>query len=76
MILKNDTFKIAEILIHDNHDLINKAVGSWIREAGKRDQQKLIAFLDKYATTMPRITLRYALEKLEKEMKDRYMKTT
>ena len=76
MILKNDTFKIAEILVHDKHDLINKAVGSWIREAGKRDQQKLIAFLDKYATTMPRITLRYALEKLEKEMKDRYMKTT
>ena len=72
----DDTFKIAEILVHDKHDLINKAVGSWIREAGKRDQQKLIAFLDKYAATMPRITLRYAVEKLEKELKDRYMKTT
>jgi 3-methyladenine DNA glycosylase AlkD len=68
-----DTFKIAEILVHDNHDLINKAVGSWIREAGKRDKQKLLAFLDKYASTMPRITLRYSIEKLDKKLKDIYL---
>ena len=49
-----DTFKIAEILVFDKEDLINKAVGSWIREAGKRDNQKLVSFLDKYAATMPR----------------------
>jgi 3-methyladenine DNA glycosylase AlkD len=68
-----DTFKIAEILIHDKHDLINKAVGSWIREAGKRDKQKLLAFLDKYASNMPRITLRYSIEKLDKKLKDIYL---
>lgn len=70
----NDTFKVAEMLIHDPHDLIQKAVGSWIREAGKRDHQQLIGFLNTYAATMPRIMLRYAIEKLDKKLKDVYMK--
>jgi 3-methyladenine DNA glycosylase AlkD len=70
----DDTFMIAGLLIDDKHDLINKAVGSWIREAGKRDKLKLLAFLDKYAAVMPRVTLRYAVEKLDKKMKDFYMK--
>ena len=69
----DDTFKIAEILVYDNHDLINKAVGSWIREAGKKDEKKLKIFLDKYAATMPRVTLRYAVEKLDKDTKKHYM---
>ena len=68
-----DTFKIAEILVHDKHDLINKAVGSWVREAGKRDEAKLIGFLDKYGKTMPRVTLRYAIEKLDSNVKKKYM---
>jgi 3-methyladenine DNA glycosylase AlkD len=70
----DETFKIAEILVHDEHDLINKAVGGWIREAGKRDAQKLFDFLNKYAATMPRVTLRYAVEKLESKLKDFYLK--
>lgn len=70
----DDTFKIAEILVNDPHDLIQKAVGSWVREAGKRDKQKLLTFLDKYAATMPRVTLRYAIEKLDKKQKDLYTK--
>ena len=70
----DDTFKIAELLVNDEHDLIQKAVGSWIREAGKRDQRKLLGFLDKYAETMPRVTLRYAVEKLDKKRKEAYMK--
>lgn len=69
-----DTFKIAEILLNDQHDLIQKAVGSWVREAGKRDKQKLLTFLDKYAATMPRVTLRYAIEKLDKKQKYHYTK--
>ena len=68
-----DTFNIAEMLIHDKHDLINKAVGSWIREAGKRDKQRLLDFLDEYASTMPRVTLRYAIEKLDKKIKEKYL---
>jgi 3-methyladenine DNA glycosylase AlkD len=68
-----DTFTIAELLMDDKHDLINKAVGSWVREAGKRDRQKLLDFLDKYAAAMPRVTLRYAIEKLDKKLKEVYM---
>lgn len=61
-----DTFRLAEILVNDPEELVNKAVGSWIREAGKRDPQRLLDFLERHAATMPRITLRYAIEKLEK----------
>src|SRR6185369_12379890 len=68
----DDTFKIAELLIDDKHDLINKAVGSWVREAGKRDKLKLLSFLDQYAAVMPRVTLRYAVEKLNPKQKEFY----
>jgi 3-methyladenine DNA glycosylase AlkD len=69
----DDTFKIAEILAHDKEDLVQKAVGGWIREAGKKDQKKLLAFLDKYAATLPRTTLRYAIEHLDKEQREHYL---
>jgi len=69
----DDTFNVAELLVNDKHDLINKAVGSWVREAGKRDHRKLVSFLDKHAATMPRITLRYAIEKLDKKLKHHYL---
>ncbi|CAM3330990.1 DNA alkylation repair protein [Aequorivita lipolytica] len=68
-----DTFKIAEILVHDTDEYVQKAVGSWIREAGKRNEEKLKKFLDKHATEMPRITLRYAIEKFNKETKEYYL---
>ena len=68
-----DTFKIAEILVNDTDEYVQKAVGSWIREAGKRNEEKLKKFLDKYATEMPRITLRYAIEKFDKETREYYL---
>ena len=71
-----DTFAIAELLVYDKERLINMAVGSWIREAGKQDRQRLISFLDRYAATMPRITLRYAIEKLEPRLKNKYLKAS
>jgi 3-methyladenine DNA glycosylase AlkD len=69
----DDTFKIAEILINDKEDLIHKAVGGWIRQAGKIDKQRLMDILEKYAATMPRTTLRYAVEHLNKKQRDYYM---
>lgn len=68
-----DTFKIAEMLLDDTHDLIHKATGGWVREAGKKDRQRLLRFLDKYAATMPRTALRYAIEHLDKEQRAHYM---
>lgn len=60
-----DTFAIGEMLIHDPHDLIHKAVGWMLREVGKRiDIEPLRDFLATHATTMPRTALRYAIEKM------------
>lgn len=69
----DDTFNVAEILINDKEELINKVVGSWIREAGKKDENRLKRFLDKYAGTMPRVTLRYAIEKFDKSTREYYL---
>jgi hypothetical protein len=69
----DDTFGIAEILVNDDHDLINKAVGGWVREAGKKDPKRLLSFLDKHAATMPRVALRYAIEHLDKKQRDHYL---
>ncbi len=69
----DDTFKIAELLLKDDQDLIHKATGWMLRAAGGTDRQKLLGFLDKYAASMPRTALRYAIEHLDKEQKDHYM---
>lgn len=68
-----DTFKIAEILINDQEELIQKAVGSWIREAGKQDEETLKRFLNEHAATIPRVTLRSAVEKFDKETRHFYL---
>lgn len=69
----SDAFAIAEILIHDKEDLVHKATGWMLRFAGDKEPQKLLEFLDKHAATMPRTTLRYSIEKLDKKKKDHYM---
>ena len=69
----DDTFRIAEMLLDDDHDLIHKATGGWVREAGKKDSRRLLSFLDKHAATMPRTALRYAIEHLDKERRAHYL---
>jgi 3-methyladenine DNA glycosylase AlkD len=67
-----DTLKLSEILINDKHDLIQKAVGWMLREVGKRNEKVLKDFLDKHFQKMPRVTLRYAIERLDKGEKIKY----
>jgi 3-methyladenine DNA glycosylase AlkD len=68
------TFRIAKLLMHHEHDLIHKAVGWMLREAGKKDLAALEAFLQKHYKTMPRTMLRYAIEKFEKDRYQAYLK--
>jgi 3-methyladenine DNA glycosylase AlkD len=70
----DDTFAIAEILVNDQEDLVNKAVGGLLREAGKKDPDQLITFLDRHAATAPRVTLRYAIERLNPDLRQHYLR--
>jgi 3-methyladenine DNA glycosylase AlkD len=68
----DDTYQIAAILIADDQDLIHKATGWMLREAGKKDRQRLLSFLDEHAAVMPRTLLTYAMEHLDKEQRAHY----
>ncbi|TGN19908.1 DNA alkylation repair protein [Leptospira idonii] len=68
-----DCFRIAEILSKEKEDLVNKAVGWALREAGKVDRKRLLQFLDQHASVMPRVTLRYSIERLEEKLRKHYL---
>ena len=69
-----DTFAIADILLHHPHDLIHKAVGWMLREAGKRDKEALVEYLKPRYQDMPRTMLRYAIEKFPEAERKPYLK--
>lgn len=69
-----DTFKIAEILLRDSHDLIHKVVGWMIREVGNRNKDIAFSFLKKHYKTMPRTMLRYAIEKYDPAEREAFLK--
>ncbi len=69
----DDTLRLATLLLSHPHDLIHKAVGWMLREVSKRDMPTLEAYLDEHAHEMHRTTLRYAIEKMDKDKRLYYM---
>ncbi len=71
----DDTLRLSEYFFTHSHHLIHKACGWMLREVGKRNKGTLIDFLDKFAPQMPRVMLRYSIEKLSKEERKTYLRT-
>lgn len=69
----SDVFKLAKILLSDEHDLIHKAIGWMLREAGIRDQSKLEKFLLDNMKNINRTTWRYSIERFSLEKKKYFM---
>ena len=67
------TFEMAEKLLHDKHDLIHKAVGWALREAGKLNGIALRNFLSAHSHEMPRTMLRYSIEKFSERERKKWL---
>jgi 3-methyladenine DNA glycosylase AlkD len=75
--IKDGDFKdilwLSKVLLKDKEDLMHKAVGWMLREVGKKDEQALTIFLDKYTLQMPRTMLRYSIERFKESKRQRYL---
>ena len=66
----DETYRVAELLLEDDHDLAHKPVGGLLRETGRRDRARFLAFLDEHAAAVPRTLLGYAIQHLDPEERE------
>jgi 3-methyladenine DNA glycosylase AlkD len=66
----DDTYNIAELLLNDEHEYVQKAIGTWVRHAGKQDENRLLEFLENHAPDIQRKTLTTMMENLTNEQKE------
>lgn len=71
-----EAYALAEALFGDGHDLIHKATGWLLREAGKTDPRRLETFLRRHGRAIPRTTLRYAIERFPPVKRRRLLEDT
>ena len=69
-----DTYALSDLMIHHPHDLMHKAIGWMLREAGKRDSNRLYDYVMNHRADMPRTMLRYAIEKFSPKERSMLMK--
>lgn len=69
----DDTLSISKMLLKDEHDLIHKAVGWMLREAGKRNFDRIKNYVDEHHEKMPRTILRYAIERFPEQLRKSYL---
>jgi 3-methyladenine DNA glycosylase AlkD len=68
-----DVFEIADILLLDNDDLVQKGYGWMLKEASKVHTKEVFGYVMKHKEVMPRTALRYAIEKMPQEMRGKAM---
>ncbi len=69
-----DVFEIADILLSDKDDLVQKGYGWMLKEASRQHQREVFNYIMRKKTVMPRTALRYAIEKMPEDLRRRAMK--
>lgn len=70
------TFRFAEKFLNEKEDLMHKASGWLLREAGKKDKKRLLKFIEHFGKKMPRTMLRYSIEKLSTDHRKKILLAT
>ncbi len=69
----DDVFDIADLLFYDDEDLVQKGYGWMLKEVSKNYEQEVFDYIMKNKDDMPRTSLRYAIEKMPEEMREKAM---
>jgi 3-methyladenine DNA glycosylase AlkD len=70
---EQEIFEIADILLLDEHDLVQKGYGWMLKEASRKHQDKVFSYVMRHKDRMPRTALRYAIERMPKNLREQAM---